>query len=75
MKSDRFIQWEGDNQYEVESFCGRSLDEDTCPDILLIPCGIKMEIKKLDLGQYVTKDSEGLLDVISDVGQFKRINN
>lgn len=75
MKPDKFIRWEGDNQYEVESFCGRSIEEDTCPDILLIPCGFKMELKKCDLGHYVTKDTEGYLNVITNADSFQRTNN
>jgi hypothetical protein len=73
MDKPKFIQWMGDNQFDVEEFCGQELTEDEdCPDILIIPTA--SGTTPADLGNYIIKHENGTLEVIMESGFREKYN-
>lgn len=72
-KEINFIQWAGDNEYDVEQFVGCKVGEDECPDDLLI--NISGEMKKCALGSYVVRKDDGSYYIVDDWEKFREENN
>lgn len=72
-REDEFIQWTGDNQWDVDQFLGCDTEEDDCPDDLLI--NIAGEKKKCVLGSYIVRKNDGSYHIVDDWKKFRKENN
>lgn len=70
MVQKNFIQWMGDNEYEVNEFVGQQLEWGQSPDDLMVPT--KDGRKVCELGNYIVKGEDGQFEVFEEEEQFKR---